>query len=172
MKILSAAHQALLSQDNAESLIAGVEAAGICISRTNGGFAVSDDVAAIAVLTTESAWLPRAKLVKLGALSDKLDSIIAAGRIIGAKTYQIDDASRTAMQNAYNNTVWPIDWIAIDNSIVNLTQAQFQAGARNVDAYYRAMKLNARTLKSFIQGAASYAVLQGIDINSGWPANP
>lgn len=171
MKLLSVSHQDLLSQANAEALIAAVEAVGVTITRTKDGFTVSDENAAIAAFTSEPSWLPFAKASLLISLQAKFDAIIAAGRIIGAKTYQIDDASCAAMQQQFNSNTWPITWITADNSTISLTQVQFQSGCRNVLDYIRAIRLNFRALKDNIKNASTFAVLNAVNINAGWPSN-
>lgn len=174
---LPQAYQTLLTNAPQQGHISdALWAAGVknTFSTPLGGFVVSDVTAAQAIIDTESNWLPYAKVKKVIDCQAAFDSIIAAGRIIGVKTYQIDDASRSAMQQTYNAgaAAFPINWIAMDNTTVALTQAQFQAGCQNILAYYNAMVLNRRALKNAVAAATTYVQLQTIDLNSGWPPNP
>lgn len=123
-------------------------------------------------LARSSNWLAAAKLRYLEAAEAKRGAVIATGRVIGAKIYQIDDASFSKLQAYWNNNVWPIAWVTMDDTTVSLTQSQFQAGAQNVLQYVRAIRLNYNALKYSIRGATSVAQLGAIDIAGGWPANP
>lgn len=110
-----------------------------------------------------------AQVEALGRLGFQFDAIIAAGRTIGAKTYQIDDASRAAMQQTWNNNIWPVTWIAADNSTISLTQVNFQAGAQNILQYYNAMILTRRTHKNAIAALADIPSCDAYDVTTGWP---
>lgn len=120
-------------------------------------------------VTTDTRSLFEAQAEAVLRAAQKFDALIVAGRVIGAKTYQIDDASRAAMLNAWNNNVWPITWIAMDNSTISLTQAQFQAGGQNILQYYNAMVLQRRTHKTNIVALADIPSCDAYDVSTGWP---
>jgi hypothetical protein len=170
-------YQAALDGPNGDHIKAGLEAAGIFLHRhsIDGGgenWCVIDKPRAQDFIGSETNWLAAAKRCYLEAAAAKRDAVIAAGRIIGAKTYQIDDASFDKLQAYWNNNVWPIAWVTMDDTTVWLSQAQFQTGAQNVLQYVRAIRLNYNALKTSIRGATSVAQLGAIDIAGGWPANP
>lgn len=169
--------QAALDGPNGDHIKAGLEAAGIFLHRhsVDGGgenWCVIDKQRVQDFIGTESNWLAAAKLRYLEAAEAKRGAVIATGRVIGAKIYQIDDASFSKLQAYWNNNVWPIAWVTMDDTTVSLTQSQFQAGAQNVLQYVRAIRLNYNALKYSIRGATSVAQLGAIDIAGGWPANP
>lgn len=124
----------------------------------------------IAPIVTDTRTVFDAQVDAMVRLGQQFDSIIAAGRIIGAKVIQIDDASRAEMSKQLaTNNAWPISWIAADNSILSLSQLVFSAGCKNVNDYYQAMVLNRRAHKNTIAALADVVSCDAYDVTTGWP---
>lgn len=122
-----------------------------------------------APIVTDTRTLFDAKAEAVVRLGQQFDAIISAGRTIGAKTYQIDDASLAAIQQQYNSGTWPVVWITMDNSTISLTQLNFQGGCQNILLYINLMVLNRRAHKNTIAALADIPTCDAYDVTTGWP---
>lgn len=123
----------------------------------------------VAPIITDTRTLFDAKAEAVVRLGQQFDAIIALGRTIVAKTYQIDDASLAAIQQQYNSGTWPVVWITMDNSTISLSQVNFQAGCQNILLYINSMVLNRRAHKNAIAALADISACDAYDITTGWP---
>lgn len=136
---------------------------------------LADDHVDLLAFDLDAAKRARRALVNL-----ELSRRNAAGFTYEDVVYQLDDLSQGRIGNCaltagfvvqgVGDVAWPEDFafVALDNSEVAFTAAQFIAFAAAAFTAVIDRRANARALKNAINAAADAAAVAAIDITTGW----